>query len=69
MVLTKVEELRSAFEADDYFTLGKIVRTLVWEDDVEARYQLPVDRIRRISAGAGKWRQEASAAWLQNIGR
>jgi hypothetical protein len=40
MVLTKVEELRSAFEADDYFTLGKIVRSLVWEDDVEARYQL-----------------------------
>ncbi len=40
MTMTKVEELRSAFEADDYFTLGEIVRSLVWQRDVESRYQL-----------------------------
>jgi hypothetical protein len=39
-IMSKVEELRMAFEADDYSTLARIVGSLVWERDVEARYQL-----------------------------
>jgi hypothetical protein len=38
--MTKVEELRRAFGADDYSTLARIVGGLVWERDAEARYQL-----------------------------
>ena len=39
-IVTKVEELRRAFAADDYSALARIVGGLVWERDVEARYQL-----------------------------
>jgi hypothetical protein len=39
-IMSKVEELRMAFEADDYSTLARIVGSLVWERDAEARYQL-----------------------------
>jgi hypothetical protein len=38
--MSKVEELRTAFGADDYSTLARIVGSLVWERDTEARYQL-----------------------------
>ena len=38
--MTKIEELRRAFGADDYSTLARIVGGLVWERDAEARYQL-----------------------------
>ena len=38
--MTKIEELRRAFGADDYSTLATIVGSLVWERDVEARHQL-----------------------------
>ncbi len=39
-IMTKVEELRRAFGADDYSTLVRIVGALTWERDAEARYQL-----------------------------
>src|SRR6266702_66774 len=39
-IMTKIEELHSAFGADDYSTLATIVGSLVWERDVEARHQL-----------------------------
>ncbi len=38
--MTRIEELRRAFRADDYSMLATIVGSLVWERDVEARHQL-----------------------------
>jgi hypothetical protein len=35
-----MSKVRMAFEADDYSTLARIVGSLVWERDAEARYQL-----------------------------
>ncbi len=47
--MTKVEELRRAFGADDYSTLARIVGGLVWERDAgKWRQETPAARIRNI---------------------
>ncbi len=38
--MTKIENLRRALEADDYATMGGIIRHLDWERDAQARHEL-----------------------------